>query len=317
MTIPFTFLDKVLLPHDAFQKGVDRLEYFLARAPLDEPEIVPVLGPPGSGKSRLLEVVSSNHPSTRTNDGLNIPIIRVSVPSKPTIKGLGDLILKKLDPEDTRKYTENQMTHRIQVLMHNCGTLLLMLDEFQHFFDRTSKRVWHHVTDWLKVLIDEVGCILVVSGLPDCTTVIKQSPQFRRRCRQKIYLPQFRWENSDEQAQFRGILGGFYGALISQGIHLPNLSEDAWAFRMFCATGGLIGYVKKLLAEVIIEQGSIEQNRALDLKEFENAHKRFTITFEDLSASDVKPFDPDFTLAWTAETAAHVEMIGAAISIAE
>src|ERR1035438_9865310 len=168
MTVPFSFLHEVLVPHQAFQSGLDRIEYFLECAPMPEPEILAVLGPPGSAKSRLIETVSLNHRSLRTDDGKDIPIIRVSVPSKPTIKGLGDVILKDIDPDDTRRYTENEMTRRIQVLMKESGTKMLMLDEFQHFFDRTSKKVWHHVTDWLKVLIDAVGCVLVISGLPDC-----------------------------------------------------------------------------------------------------------------------------------------------------
>jgi hypothetical protein len=206
MPLPFSFLHDVLVPHKAFRSGLDRIEYFFNCAPMPEPEILAVLGPSGSGKTRLVETAWLNHGSVRTSDGKDIPIIRVSVPSKPTIKGLGDLILKEIDPDDTRRYTENEMTRRIQVLMKECGTKMLMLDEFQHFFDRTSKKVWHHVTDWLKVLIDAVGCVLVISGLPECTTVIKQCPQFRRRCRQKIILPQFTWLDSEQQCEFRAVL---------------------------------------------------------------------------------------------------------------
>ena len=315
MTVPFTLLHNVLVPHNAFQVGVDRLEYFFKYAPMPEPEILAVLEPSGSGKSRLLETVEDAHKAWRDKDGKNKPVVRVSVPSKPTIKGLSDLILKELDPQDTRRYTENELTRRIQVLMRGCGTKMLMLDEFQHFYDRTSKKVWHHVTDWLKVLIDAVGCILVVSGLPECTAVLRQCPQFRRRCRQKIQLPQFRWMSPTEQAEFRGIVGSFWQAMAANGMLIPDLREDEWVFRIFCASGGLIGYLKKFLTELAIEADMRGRGRELQLEDFEQAYRQFAITFEDLSSDQFNPFDKTFVAKWTDETAKHVNMVGATIPV--
>lgn len=316
MTISFTFLHDVLVPHKAFQTGLNRIEYFLRSAPMEEPEILAVLGQARSGKTRLIKTISSAHPSWRDENGRIVPVVRVSVPSKPTIKGLGDLILKELDPEDSRRYTENELTRRIQVLMRECGTKLLMLDEFQHFFDRTSKKVWHYVTDWLKVLIDAVGCVLVVTGLPDCTAVIKQCPQFRGRCRQKILLPQFQWMRDDDQAEFRGIVASFWIAMTEMGIRIPDLRHDVWAYRMYCASGGLTGYVKRLLSEVVIEAELHGHKRELGLNDFAEAYKRFMITFEDLPSASFNPFLHDaFKVEWTDEIAEHVKWIGKAISV--
>ena len=312
MPVPFSFLHDVLVPHKAFQIGLDRIEYFLGCAPMPEPEILAVLGLSRSGKSRLLETVSLNHESVRTADGKDVPIIRVSVPSKPTIKALADLILKEIDPDDTRRYTENEITRRIKVLMKECGTKMLMLDEFQHFFDRTSKRVWHHVTDWLKVLIDAVGCVLIISGLPDCTTVIKQCPQFRGRCRQKIVLPQFTWLDREQQSEFKAILTCFWQAMVDKQLLVPDLREKDWSFRIFCASGGLIGYVKKFLTEIVIEAG-LHPDTTLGIDNFANAYKRFAITFEDLPVTGFDPFQPDLRLEWTEEIAGYVNAVGAAI----
>jgi hypothetical protein len=314
MPLNFTFLHDVLVPHKAFQIGLDRIEYFFECAPMPEPEILAIIGPSGSGKTRLGDTVWLNHGSVRTADGMVIPIIRVGVPSKPTIKGLGDLILKEIDPGDTRRYTENEMTRRIKTLLKECGTKMLILDEFQHFFDQTSKKVWTYVTNWLKSLIDAVGCILVISGLPECTTVIRQCPQFRRRCRQKIVLPQFAWLNADQQAEFRAVLTSFWQAMVDKGMLIPDLRKDEWAFRIFCATGGLIGYVKKFLTEIVIEAG-LHPKKKLEIADFSDAHERFAITFEDLPTTGFDPFQPNLKLEWTPEIAAHVSAVGAAIPI--
>jgi hypothetical protein len=314
MPVPFSFLHDVLVPHEAFQIGLNRIEYFFNCAPMPEPEILAVLGPSGSGKTRLVDTVWLNHGTFRTADGKVMPIIRVAVPSKPTIKGLGDLILKEIDPDDTRRYTENELTRRIKVLMKECGTKMLILDEFQHFFDRTSKRVWHLVTDWLKVLIDAVGCVLVISGLPECTTVIRQCPQFRRRCRQKIVLPQFAWLDAEQQSEFRAVVKCFWQAMVDKGLLIPDLREDEWAFRIFCASGGLIGYVKKFLTEIVIEAG-LHPGITLTIDNFAKAYKRFAITFDDLPVAGFDPFQPNLRVEWTGEIAEYVNTVGAAIPI--
>jgi hypothetical protein len=310
MTISYTFLHNVLVPHTAFTDGVARLSYFLDQEPstMIEPEIIALVGPTGTGKSRLLETVKRAHKAMRTGDGINKPIVMESVPAKPTIKGVGDLLLKNLDPDDTRRYTENEMTRRIKVLMRNCGTQMLIIDEFQHFYDKTNKKVWHHVTDWLKILVDDVGCILVVSGLEECLAVIYQNPQLKSRCRQKIVLPQFLWHIDDHKSQFIAILGGFKDALAEKGLSLPDLRDDKWAFRCYCATGGLLRYIKKLLSEVIIGANIKNQNSALELDDFAKAYERSIGTFQEESFG-IMPFDPNLSFGWTPELAMRVKKL--------
>ncbi len=308
MTVPYTYLHRVLVPHAAFDEGLERLEYFFdpELGELVEPEIIALVGKTGTGKSRLLETLRDHHAAARFLEGINRPIVMVSVPAKPTIKGVGDLILKSLDPNDDRRYTENEMSRRIKTLMKNCGTRMLILEEFQHFYDKTSKKVWHHVTDWLKLLIDDVGCVLVVSGLEECLAVIHQSPQLKGRCRQKIVLPQFLWNDDAHKAQFTAILGGFQDAVAAKSFGLPDLRDEKWAFRCYCATGGLLRYVKKLLSEVMIGASLKKRNSALTLKDFAEAYERSIGTFE-IEQFGVAPFDPNLNVEWTQELAKRIE----------
>ena len=49
--------------------------------------------------------------------------------------------------------------------MKKSGTRMVMIDEFQHFYDRGKRQIMHNVADWLKVLIDDTRTMLVVAGL--------------------------------------------------------------------------------------------------------------------------------------------------------
>jgi hypothetical protein len=102
--------------------------------------------------------------------------------------------------------------------------------------------------------------------------------------------------------------------MIAKGLAIPDLREDEWAFRVFCASGGLIGYVKKFLTEIVIESG-IQKGATLQLNNFSDAYKRFAITFEDLPTALFDPFHPTLKITWTDEIANHVNAVGTAISI--
>jgi hypothetical protein len=309
VTNPDTFLDDVLIPHKAFQAATDRLEMFFQSAQsMREPICFALLGPSGSGKSRVLETVYQRHQPSRGRDGLNIPIIRVSVPSKPTIKGLGDLILKEIDKNDDRKATENQLTRRIQVLMKNCGTGILMLDEFQHFYDKHSQVVWHHVADWLKVLVDSVRCVLVVAGLPECSAVIEQNEQLMRRFRAPIRLPRFSWQEDSERNEFIACLEAFH-EVINDHFNVPRFYEDPWAFRCYCATGGLIGYLKNLLSELLVHS-VVNNKKKLDLADFDIAYMNALYSANGCLENTLRPFCIDFQLVESVDVLNAARMVG-------
>ena len=88
---------------------------------------------------RVLDVCERQHPKVRREDGMYVPILRVTTPSKPTVKGLAEVLLEGLGAVDATRGTENERTRRVKYLMRNTGTRMLMIDEFQHFFDKGTK----------------------------------------------------------------------------------------------------------------------------------------------------------------------------------
>jgi hypothetical protein len=312
-----TFLEDVIVPHKAFQNAFDRIEFFIAaveiaaadKIPMREPVGFALLGQSRSGKSILLDTIAAKHPSFRSDDGLTVPLIKVTVPSKPTIKGLGELILREIDKHDDKRYTEGQLTRRLQVLMANCKTKVLMLDEFQHFYDKRSQVVWHHVADWLKVLVDSVGCILIVSGLPKCTAVIEQNLQLAGRFRAPLRMPRFSWKDKTDRTEFIACLKEFQ-IVINPHLCLPKLHTGEWPFRCYCATGGLIGYLKKFLSELLIH-AQVQQKSTLILADFDVAYTNFIYSEDELTGVAVRPFSPGFGRVSRSEAIEAAAKIGA------
>src|SRR5271167_674214 len=80
-----------------FQAAVREIETcFEFALEASEPICVSLIGPSRTGKSRVLDVCEHQHPKVRREAGMYVPILRVTTPSKPTVKGLAEVLLEGL-----------------------------------------------------------------------------------------------------------------------------------------------------------------------------------------------------------------------------
>lgn len=247
---PITLIEDTLVPHRPFEKATSRLEQCFAFSQSKrEPICIAVVGESRTGKSRVLAEFNDTHPITRNEEGLHIPILRVTAPSKPTVKGLAETMLEGMQ-DQTLSGTENEKTRRLVRLMKECGTLMIAIDEFQHFVDKASDRVIYDSADWLKTLVDKLRCALVVAGLPSSVGILTQNEQFQGRFYAPVNMPRFDWKIASHRDEFIAILGAFHESM-SRFFDLPKLDDRDMAFRIYCGSGGLIGYVTKFLRQAV------------------------------------------------------------------
>jgi len=311
MHSPATLVDGILVHHAAFVDATRRIDNcfeFAHEAP--QPICLAVIGETGTGKSRTLDACYRKHPAVRGDAGMHIPILRVTAPSKPTVKGLAEIMLEALNAPDTTRGTEIEKTRRVKILMRNTGTRVLMIDEFQHFYDKATQSIMHHVADWLKILVDDVRCVLVVAGLPTCRIVIDQNEQLARRFRAPIHLPRFSWTDVDHRQEFTRILKAFHKVLVGY-FDLPLLHAESMAFRCYCAAGGLIGYLSTFLQQAVWD--AIADNRKrITLEDLNIAHQRSVWdprSFQSLSG----PFGNKFETEPTVELLHQISQIGTVV----
>ncbi len=245
-------VDQILVPHLVFNKAKERIEtHLMAAQHYHEPICIAIIGDSRAGKSRLLECITKEHPKTRTAEGMIIPVLSIKTPAKPTVKGLVEIMLCEIgDPLWFKRGSETEKTEQLYILLKQVKTHTLIVDEFQHFYDKASHKVQHYLSDWLKNFVDRTGLMIIVAGLPDCMAVINQNEQLRGRFVAPIHMPRFGWSTAEEQGEFAACLESFQEGL--KRYYFPELGSDEMAFRFYCATGGLIGYIVKILYQACL-----------------------------------------------------------------
>ncbi len=308
MNSPCTVVGRILIPHSAFERVDNRLEqlFFFAQQ-TEGAEGAALLGESGTGKTTLLENFRAKHKPHREEDGMEVPVLSASVPSSPTVRGLAGEMLRAFEAPDWDKGTEMQMTRRLQVLMKSAKTRMVMIDEFNHFYDRGKNKIMYNVADWLKKFIDDTKATLVVAGLPACKIVVNQNEQLARRFSAPLELPRFDWRNIDERGQFKGILEALHAEL-SKTYRIPILHSEQMAFRFFCATGGLIGYLSKILCQA--ERNAIYASKDSILLEDINAAHLQAIWSREALPGLPKPFESGFVALENIELLNCVFQIG-------
>jgi hypothetical protein len=266
-------IDNLLIPSSNFQEASKRLEqHFNNSVTAFEPLGIALVGESRSGKSRVIDTLMLNHLVERTEQGLRVPILKVTTPAKPTVKAFVDEMLYVIgDRVKTGRETENTKTERLKVLLKKAGTTLLVIEEFQHFYDRGSRKVQHHLSDFLKNLLEETKIFLVVVGLPTAIHVINQNEQLSGRMLGSIKMQRYNWSNKDSQYEFIRILKGFEVGL--KGFKLPAIANENIAFRFFCASGGLIGYVVKIL-KLAVWDAIDEKRDEITMRHLEDAFSK-------------------------------------------
>lgn len=310
MAMPRNLIDRILVPHAAFQGALRRIGQCYRNAEArGNPACLAIVGPSRTGKTSVMEQFASGHPVVRTDEGLEVPILRVKTPSKPTVKSMTEIMLREMGDPRFDKGTENARTGRLMTLMRNCGTRMAMIDEFQHFYDKGQNRVMHHAADWLKVLVDDTGIGLVVAGIPGCLATVEQNEQLRGRFRTPVTLERFDWRSPEDREEFAAILSAFYDAL-AKHVDLPDFTSADMAFRLYCATGGLIGYLAMLLSQVVWDAID-DKRKVITLKHLREAFAHSVRSSHDYGDAP-DPFGPRFATEPSEELLANVSRIGAA-----
>ncbi len=279
-----------LVRHVGFEKALKEISrcHRMGRYRLDEPNCLLITGESGCGKSTLRRTYVNQYPRREMEDRTLIPVLHLELPSQPTVKNVAERLLIQLGDPFAEKGSAEGKTARIVTLLKECGVELVILDEFQHFVDRSSEKVEYKVADWLKSVINDSKVPFVLMGLPRCHRILEVNEQLRRRFLPRVSLHRFRMDIQEERRQFFNVLKNLEKSLPLQ---FPSaLCEKTIIPRIYYATHGVIDHTMKLISESLNIALS-EQRPTIDQEILRRAFER--VIWADARDQD-NPFHPTF-----------------------
>lgn len=285
-------VERIFIKHGRFERLTELIEHCHRYSKIAaEPECMFIGGYAGTGKTTLQDHYARRFPRAVLEERSVVPVLRGRVPQRASDKTLVTALLRSIgDPASERGSSYNQTT-RLRSFMRDCGTEILILDEFQHFIDKDSQKVLKNISDWLKNLIDETRTPIILCGMPYADEILDApgNEQLKRRFSVRASLDPFGWDAEEERGEFRGFLKA-----VDEKLPFPKkarLAGAATSLRFYCATNGRVGKVMKIVrraAELAIRSS----RECLDLEVLAQAYEdRMRADYPDR----VNPFETDVT----------------------
>jgi hypothetical protein len=139
------------------------------------------------------------------------------------------------------------MTDRIIYLLKKLGTRLLIFDELQNLIDKESDKLSFKASDWLKRLINKSKIPTAIVALERAEELFLINDQLRRRFTESYVIGAFDWKKPRTQIMLKGFLKAVQQKYrFEEGL---KIYCHEMAFRFYCASGGLVGYLMSIVRE--------------------------------------------------------------------
>jgi len=202
-------------------------------------------GEPRAGKTAFIRSQIRANMPVRNKDGLYIPVAYCQMPSVPEPATITTAILYGIgDPTWAHKRSRaNRVIYTAEALQR-AGVEVLGVDDFHRLVDTRGQKVQHVAADYLIELAFYFGGTLIFSGLSRMQTVFDTNEQLAGRTQSPICFRRLDWRK--DRALFIQLVENLLGEFERHGISTKAISRDFF-FRLYCGTGGLIGYVVRVL----------------------------------------------------------------------
>jgi Bacterial TniB protein len=269
--------------------------------------VSPFYGEARSGKSSLSALFKDRYPIERTAEGVQAPVLAVCMPTAPTVKALSEIILKTLGDPQHGKGTQGTLEDRARDLAKRCGVRMMFIEEFHQVFNPGRDNYMYNFGEFLKNFSEHSGALLVPVGLPHGEYAIKKNEQLTGRMTAPIRLPRFNWGDEDSREEFIAILAAMHES-IGRYFKIPEIESERIAFMFYCATGGMIGYIAKILDKVVRTAVS-KKTFSIKIENLATAHSR-CMDPNDFAVRGCSPFDARFKPKVDEQMMARVAKIG-------
>jgi len=260
-----------------------------------------------SGKTRLIREVIRKRMPNRGKEGLSIPLGYVPMPPVPSPATVGETVLFWLgDPTWAFSRSPTKRLIRIAEVADQVGLLALAFDDLQHLVDSRGQKVQHTTADYLIGVGFYIKVPMIFCGLERMNRVFEVNEQLGGRTNASIAFRRLDWTRTSDRALFTQMVELVIGAIKDQ-LGSKIILTAAFVFRMYCATGGIPGYLFRVLRVAVAK---CERSRR-PLCEEEIQRAMFTVVARRSAwPRGIDPFHKDFSTKPSPQILKLVSAIG-------
>jgi len=258
-----------------------------------------LLGKGGVGKSTICKLLKSRHKPYRcveeNIEKLIVPAFYFPVPSPITIKSLAIRMLEELGCND-HKGTSEQLNYRLRILLKECKTQLIMLDEFHHIYNTSAQKnkSSENVANWIKTLADETKISICLAGLPSIQENLFIDSQLARRFSRILTLNPLTLSMNNKIGTLHPFLKQT-SLYISNNLNIkfdPDITSNDIIKRIFLATSGYQAYIMILIYHSCLN--ALKNDRLIVLlSDFHEAYALKSILYKPITNKNIFKIPPN------------------------
>lgn len=286
--------------HSDFSKALKAIDESMQISQINnQPVGCLLLGKGGVGKSTICKLLKSRNKSYKcieeNTEKLIVPAFYFPIPSPITIKSLAIRMLEELGCND-HKGTSEQLNYRLRILLKECKTQLIMLDEFHHIYNTSAQKnkSSENVANWIKTLADETKISICLAGLPSIQENLFIDSQLARRFSRTLIL-------NPLTLNINNITGTLLPFLKQTSLYIfnnlnikfdPDITSSDIIKRIFLATSGYQAYIMLLIYHSCLN--ALENDRLIVLlSDFHEAYASKSILYKPITNKNIFKLPPN------------------------
>lgn len=251
------FIEQIYVRYPRIDQLLEKINYCRVHSKIaKEPDCLLITGAPGAGKTSLCERYVKKFPpkavKKTTAEGIKsvivTPILFITCPTKATEKSLVETLLTELGDPEATKGTLTTQTLRLHKFVNDCEVEVIIIDEFQHLWDRDGKVIRRNAANYLKEIIIRTKKPMICVGMPTSTDILDDNEQLKRRFKRESLTP-LKWAPSPQKRNQEPVneLKTFLSCLDSAlPLKRSNLADEDVAECFHKATRGVVDKVIRL-----------------------------------------------------------------------